>query len=246
MFDPFEDFDVNGYLRNVQKEKNLKVIKHLEHDIFITNLPEALEYIQKRNSILYKDFLKVHEILFSDFYPWAGKDRLDIAQNIAVSKADIFFCHPNDIRRAIDEGIRLAQLTDKMECKPGEIMGLFAYAHPFLDGNGRTMLIIHAELAHRAGYSIAWHKTNKNDYLMALSNEIKKPGDGILDEYLLRFKEGKIERNVWKLQILSVKGLDGTNDENKVEGYFSDSDVEKMYEEFNRSRNYSLTPSGYS
>ncbi|WP_226981161.1 Fic family protein [Vibrio litoralis] len=28
-------------------------------------------------------------------------------------------------------------------------MGFFAYGHPFIDGNGRIMLIIHNELCHR-------------------------------------------------------------------------------------------------
>jgi cell filamentation protein len=30
--------------------------------------------------------------------------------------------------------------------KPGVVMGQFAWGHPFLDGNGRTMLIVHTEL----------------------------------------------------------------------------------------------------
>jgi fido (protein-threonine AMPylation protein) len=35
------------------------------------------------------------------------------------------------------------------EKEPSKVMGLFAYGHPFLDGNGRTMLIIHSELCRR-------------------------------------------------------------------------------------------------
>ena len=45
--------------------------------------------------------------------------------------------------------------------KPGEIMGYLAYAHPFLDGNGRTIMVVHAVLAQRAGFSIDWAATKK-------------------------------------------------------------------------------------
>ena len=45
--------------------------------------------------------------------------------------------------------------------RPGEVMGLFAYGHPFLYGKGRTMLVIHTELCHRTGLCIEWHRTSK-------------------------------------------------------------------------------------
>lgn len=34
-----------------------------------------------------------------------------------------------------------------MREQPGEVMALLAHAHPFLDGNGRTIMVLHAELA---------------------------------------------------------------------------------------------------
>jgi cell filamentation protein len=73
-----------------------------------------------------------------------------------------------------------------MAAKPGEVMGFFAYGHPFLDG--RTMLLVHVELCHRAGFSIEWHRTNKTHYLAAL---------GILDRYLLQFKGRRQKRSAW-------------------------------------------------
>lgn len=41
-------------------------------------------------------------------------------------------------------------------------MGWFAYGHPFLDDNVRTMLIIHSELCHWARFCIDSHRTQKN------------------------------------------------------------------------------------
>ena len=40
-FDPFGDFATEGYLRNVEKEKDLDIVKRLEHTSFTTGLDEA-------------------------------------------------------------------------------------------------------------------------------------------------------------------------------------------------------------
>jgi cell filamentation protein len=75
-----------------------------------------------------------------------------------------------------------------MAAKPGEVMGYLAYGHPFLDGNGRTIMVVHSMLAQRAGFSIDWAATGKNDYLTALAKELDLPGKGLLDAYLRPFK----------------------------------------------------------
>jgi hypothetical protein len=46
-----------------------------------------------------------------------------------------------------------------MKARSGEIMGYLAYGHPFLDGNGRTIMTAHSALAQRAGFSIDWTAT---------------------------------------------------------------------------------------
>ncbi len=40
-------------------------------------------------------------------------------------------------------------------------MGQLAFAHPFLNGNGRTILLTFMELSFRAGFSVDWSKTKK-------------------------------------------------------------------------------------
>ena len=79
--------------------------------------------------------------MFSDYYPWAGQDRATTMPNGAVRKGDVLFSHPSASRLAVEHGLRIGQDASKMRKKPGEVMGLFAYGHPFLDGNGRTMLL---------------------------------------------------------------------------------------------------------
>lgn len=208
MFDPFCDFEVAGYLRNTQGLKDEKIIKQIEHEVFRANLIDAMVYLSKIDGIEYSHFLKVHEILFSDFYPWAGRDRAEVAPTIAVRKASVLFSHPRHAALAVSEGLRIAQ-SGAMRRSLGEVMGLFAYGHPFLDGNGRTMLIVHSELCDRAGFSVNWSDTSKADYLAALSREIDSPKDHALDQYLSRFVGAKIPRERWFESIAAIDGLDG-------------------------------------
>ncbi len=238
MFDPFGDFETEGYLRNRYREKDSRIIKRVEHEVFTRQLPNAIRYLSSKSVIAYEDFLAVHQILFSEFYAWAGQDRSITMPNALVSKAGILFSHPQDAKRAVDEGLRLGQIKEVMNTRPGEIMGLFAYGHPFLDGNGRTMLLVHLELAYRAGFSIAWEDTNKDDYLAALSEEIRTPNHGILDAYLSKLKGERLERNAWGKNILTMKGLDGLDDNNQVDGDLSDPAVADRYRQFEQRRGY--------
>ena len=114
----------------------------------------------------------------------------------------------------------------------------FTYGHPFLDGNGRTMLLVHLDLAYRAGFSIAWADTNKANYLAALSDEIKKPGRGILDAYLLQFKRDRLERSEWGKSVLSMKGLDGLDEDNQIDGDLTNAAVAEKYRQFEQQRGY--------
>ena len=187
MFDPFGDLECAGYLRNTHKLKDPQMIKHMEHHLFVRNFGRAQNHLSKRKEITYDDFLKVHQIIFAELYPWAGQDRATLLPNRAVHKADVAFAHPNEAQLAVNEGLRLGQMADQMKKHPGAVMGLFAFGHPFLDGNGRTMLMVHLELAHRAGFSIAWEHVQKDEYLRCLSSEIKDPSVGELDTYLRGF-----------------------------------------------------------
>ena len=229
MFDPFSDFETEGYLRNRFGEKDPNVIRELEHTMFRAGLDDALVYLSTKAQLTYDDFLAVHKMLFSEIYPWASKDRYELIPDKAISKAGVKFCHPEEIDRSIEYGLSLGQNKDVIRERPGEVMGLFAYGHPFLDGNGRTMLLIHTELCYRAGFSIEWEKTDKVDYLTALSQEIEKPREHPLDLYLSQFIGKPRNRDSWGGAIRSIEGLDGQSLMNSVDGDYSDERVSREY-----------------
>ena len=184
-FDPFGDYATRGYLRNTQGADEV-VVKRLEHAAFRGSIETALDNLKSKPVLTYEDVLQTHADLFASVYPWAGQDRSQTSPDIAVGKNGNYdlFAHPGDIRRSVETALNMASDPKTMRAKPGEIMSYLAYGHPFLDGNGRTITIVHTELCRRARMGIDWCETNKHDYLAALTKELQAPGKRYLDDYL--------------------------------------------------------------
>ena len=232
-FDPFGDFATEGYLRNVEKEKDLDIVKRLEHTSFTTGLDEAFTALGKSRQFSYSDVLRTHGILFNAVYPWAGQDRLSIAPALSVRKGPVIFANPSEIRPAVEFALRKAQEKDYLRAHPGEIMGHLAFGHPFLDGNGRTIVTLFSALTQRAGFSVDWAATDKDVYLDALTKEIDAPSKGHLDNYLGQFIRKPIAHEELAAQIIRAPGIDGrtpTSDENEVIGDVDAPEVKAQYE----------------
>ncbi|UPJ58719.1 Fic family protein [Bradyrhizobium sp. 192] len=228
-FDPFGDFATRGYLRNVAKAKTPEIVQRLLHNSFLTGIDAALHHLKVRSSLTYDDVLKTHGTLFGAVFPWAGEDRHTNASHIHVKKGATFFAHPEDIRRPIDYALEKGQNKAFMAEKPGEVMGYLAYGHPFLDGNGRTIMLIHAELARRAGIGIDWAATDKDKYLAALTEELEAPGKGKLDAYLKPFVRKGSQLKDIASAIKAAPGLDGS-EADTVAGDTTDPAIKAQYE----------------
>jgi cell filamentation protein len=229
-FDPFGDFQTRGYLRNLVSEKDPDIVRRLEHYSFTTGIDDAFAQLAGRKNLSYEDVLGTHKILFEAVYPWAGQDRLQTAPGLAISKGPVLFARPEAIRRAVDYALKKGQDKEFMTLKPGEIMGYLAYGHPFLDGNGRTIMVVHSVLAQRSGFSIDWAATSKTDYLTALTNELDDPGKGLLDDYLKPFMKTAVAPNLLAAGVAAAPGLDG-NADNTVLGKTSEPALQARYEQ---------------
>ena len=183
-FDPFADFDSRGYLRNHFGFKDVAQVKKLEYLAFRDALPDALTYLVDQSELTYSDVLMTHRILFEAVYPWAGEDRSKTAPEKSISKAGIDFAPPTEIERAVNYALQMGQRADFIQKKPGVVMGYLAYGHPFLDGNGRTLLTIFTILTQKAGLNVEWSRSTKQGYLEALTRELLEPEKGHLDLYL--------------------------------------------------------------
>jgi cell filamentation protein len=227
-FDPFGDFGARGYLRNVAKVKDPAVLQRLQHNSFLTGIDAALAHLESQHTLAYGGVLYTHKTLFEGVFPWAGEDRLANAPHLFVRKGTVLFAHPKDIRKAIDYALQKGQDKAFMRQKPGEVMGNLAHGHPFLDGNGRTIMLVHAELARRAGFGIDWGSTGKEDYLTALTAELEDPGKGKLDQYLKPFIRDGATGSVADA-IKAAPGLDGNNADT-VAGSTDDPALKAQYE----------------
>jgi len=74
------------------------------------------------NALSYSDFLEVHRILFSDYYPWAGQDRSITLPNDSVVKGQTRFCSPEEIKKVISVALNIGQ-SGQMNARPGRVMG---------------------------------------------------------------------------------------------------------------------------
>jgi cell filamentation protein len=230
-FDPFGDFESQGYLRNLAKEKDPDIVRRLEHASFMTGIDAALDRLAKIKRLSYADVLETHRILFDAVYPWAGQDRRTTAPDLAISKGPVLFAHPEHIRQAVDYALTRGQDREFMREKPGLIMGYLAYGHPFLDGNGRTIIVVHGVMAQRAGISIDWAATDKAGYLGALTKELDDPDKGHLDAYLKPFIRGAVGQDRLAVEIALAPGLDGNYEQNEVLGKTSDPALKARYEQ---------------
>jgi cell filamentation protein len=232
-FDPFGDFETRGYLRNVARQKDRDIVRRMEHSAFTTALDGAFVHLSKRKALTYTDVLTTHKMLFDAVYPWAGEDRLKHAPDKAITKGDgnqkVRFADPPDIQRSIDYALKLGQDKAFMASHPGTAMGYLAFGHPFLDGNGRTIMVVHCILAQRAGISIDWASTDKTAYLTALTRELNEPDKGHLDAYLKPFVGKALSESALPASIASAPGLDGQG-EDRVLGKTDDAMIEAEYE----------------
>jgi len=111
-------------------------------------------------------------------------------------------------------------------------MGQLAFAHPFLDGNERTLLLVFMELCYRAGFAIDWSKTNKDHYLQALSDEIREPFKGHLDHYLKPFVTAIKSRDQWPQLIGGISGLDGLDKDGITYESLDNPQVQQIYKTY--------------
>jgi cell filamentation protein len=232
-FDPFGDFASEGYLRNFEKEKDIAIVKRAENASFTTGLDEAFAHLAKSRVLTYNDVLKTHGILFGAIYPWAGQDRTRTAPKLTIKKGAVIFANAPEITAAVEFALRKGQDKDYMKARPGEIMGYLAFGHPFLDGNGRTIMTVHSVLAQRAGFSIDWSVTKKDAYLDALTKEIENPSKGHLDAYLKPLMRDPISYERLATAIVQAPGLDGSVQDaelNEVLGSTDEPTVKAQYE----------------
>lgn len=108
-----------------------------------------------------KGLQQIHEYLFGGLYDFAGKIR-----KLNISKDGFRFANSLYLEDALHHIEKMPETTFE------EIIEKYAemnIAHPFMEGNGRSMRIwLDLILKKRLGKCIDWATINKNDYLEAM------------------------------------------------------------------------------
>ncbi|MBW4038037.1 MAG: cell filamentation protein Fic [Acidobacteria bacterium] len=189
ILDPFGDYETAGYLRNLQGEKDLKIVGHLETAAFIDQIRPTLRYLSRLPDITYEHILETHRRLFNSVYPWAGQDRTQNAPPLRIARGGYgdMFALPDSIQIAANHALTLAHDYAFMRARPGQVFGYLAHSHPFFEGNGRTIWTVYEELAGRADFHVPWERIDKAECLRALTEELRSPGSNAMDQLVLRY-----------------------------------------------------------
>ena len=119
----------------------------------------------------FANLCKVHEIIFSDIYEWAGQIRL----GDFLSKGNSIFCRGQYITESAKkiftdlstennlDGLKKQVFVERMAYYMGEINAL----HPFREGNGRTSREFFRQLSLGANYILDFSKADKEKLLLA-------------------------------------------------------------------------------
>lgn len=103
----------------------------------------------------------IHKYLFGEIYPFAGEVR-----NVNIAKGNFRFASAVYLKEALDNIEKMPQSDyDEIIEKYVEMN----VAHPFREGNGRSMRIwLDVILKAERGRVIDWSLVDKDDYLMAM------------------------------------------------------------------------------
>ena len=109
----------------------------------------------------YAGLQAIHRYLFDEIYPFAGKTR-----RLNMSKGSFRFT----------SALYLDEALEKIDAMPWDTLEQIVakyvemnIAHPFLEGNGRSMRIwLDAMLKSALGKVVDWQKIDREDYLLAM------------------------------------------------------------------------------
>jgi cell filamentation protein len=175
-FDPFGNASTAGYLNNVHRLSGGRWLGQLEHQAFHLHFSRTLAWLAQRPTLDYAALLTTHRRLFEVLYPWAGQDRQTLTPQSSVRKGDTVFADPNEIGLAFEAGGRARTV--------GKTLGYWAYAHPFLDGNGRALFTFLTARLARQHQTLDWNKLDRTTFLSTLDLQIADPKGEALDHFL--------------------------------------------------------------
>ena len=147
--------------------RNAEKLQDLESAIYIRlNVTSLLP----KGDLDYNHLKSIHQHLFGKLYDWAGQERtVDIIKGHSHFARKEFIAKESNklfLKLKTDRYLQNLKHTDfcrKLSFYFNEINA----AHPFREGNGRTLRAFFDVLSERAGYRLAWENLNLKEYVAA-------------------------------------------------------------------------------
>ncbi len=141
----------------ITKEKitKEKITKEKAIDLFLSG------YLDKLAPGTFDTLAKIHGYIFGDIYEFAGKIR-----QVNIAKGNFRFAPVMYLQTALEHIDKLPQDTFEEIIEKYVEMNI---AHPFREGNGRSMRIwLDLLLKRQLKLVVDWSLVDKNDYLLAM------------------------------------------------------------------------------
>lgn len=133
-------------------------------------------YLERLEAGRFQSLAEIHKLLFDDIYEFAG-----MVRDVNLAKGNLRFAPVMYLRPALEQIEAMPQSTfDEIIEKYVEMN----IAHPFREGNGRSMRIwLDLMLKKELGKVVDWSRVDKDDYLLAME---RSPVKNIEIKYLLK------------------------------------------------------------
>ena len=133
-------------------ERNITAVK--------LSMPNEIEKIFE-NGFDYDSLKNLHKFIFGDIYAWAGQEReIEVIKHERVlGGLSVTYSYPTEIKKDVNNCIKKLQKTDWQKLNLNEKSEQFAkniaelwQAHPFREGNTRTVITFACEFANKNGF----------------------------------------------------------------------------------------------
>lgn len=142
----------------------------------------------------FQELSAIHRYLFEEIYDFAGAVR-----EVNLAKGNFRFASVMYLEDALKKIEEMPQTTFEEIIEKYVEMNI---AHPFREGNGRSMRIwLDLMLKQELGLVIDWQKVNKEDYLLAME---RSP---VRDVEIKRLLKGALTEHIHD-RIIYMKGID--------------------------------------
>ena len=156
-------------LKNKLNIRDAQTLKKAEEEITLIKHMELLKN-PIRGNFTKSHLMNIHQFLFEDLYPFAGKIRRE-----QISKADTLFYPPDLIDRELHKVFTKIKEQHMLKNTGAEedfdhlafVMAELNIIHPFREGNGRSIREFIRVLAKRMGYDLNWGNVGKDALLKA-------------------------------------------------------------------------------